>query len=315
MIINDEIISNIYLNLFVNTIFYTLILMIFPVILLAILSLIKIKKETNNNNSLIYMYSFSTGMFLMIGAFGFLREGYNIAQIFTHDPSTGISKEIYRMLVIVGIVGISSLVGFSLVIGGKYLFIKKSKIDLHSEHHNHDHSDHLVSFKDIDNPKAAWLAILMLLSHRIIDGLFIGYSISRIILTKNTFSSSLILLITFTIHMIFEMIIVYFRQIQYGEKKKKAILYNFLTFLLIIPFILIGAFTGVALSQNSLQWIQSGLLIMGGSIIIFTAVFELIPEFIHIKNKDTKTLYKTLIIFSLSIVLTIMILSFHTHIR
>ncbi|KJV91074.1 Uncharacterised protein [Mycoplasmopsis arginini] len=53
---------------------------------------------------------------------------------------------------------------------------------------------------------------------------------------------------------------------------------------------------------------------MGGSIIVFTAIFELVPEFIHIRNKDIKTLYCTLIIFSISIVTTIMLLSFHAHV-
>ncbi|SYV89880.1 Uncharacterised protein [Metamycoplasma alkalescens] len=53
---------------------------------------------------------------------------------------------------------------------------------------------------------------------------------------------------------------------------------------------------------------------MGGSIILFTSVFELIPEFIHIRNKNPKILYLTLITFAFSIVLTIMLLSFHSHI-
>lgn len=310
---NTSFSSNFELILFLNLLVYIPILMALPLIMMGILALIKNKDKTEiKNTSLIYMYAFSTGMFLMIGAFGFLREGYEIAKNFTHGGSAKFGSEINRTLVIVSIIGLSSLIGFTLVIGGRYLFIKKLKIDPHSKHEDHNHSDHLISFKDVDNPKAAWLAILLLLSHRIIDGFFIGYSIFKIISAQNTFSSSLMLLITFTIHILIEMAIVYFRQIQYGEKKSKAILYNFLTFLLIIPFIFLGAFTGRFLNNN-LQWIQSALLIMGGSIIIFTAVFELIPEFIHIRNKDTKTLYRTLIIFGLSIVLTIMLLSFHTH--
>lgn len=316
MIINPEgtwFENNLEMTLFLNLLVYIPILMALPLILMGLLSFAKVKNKPNKSNALIYMYAFSTGMFLMIGAFGFLREGYEVAKIFTHSSSDKFGSEINRTLVIVGIIGLSSLIGFTLVIGGRYLFIKKSKIDPHSSHEDHNHSDHLISFKDIDNPKAAWLAIFMLLSHRIIDGFFIGYSIFKIISSQNTFSSSLMLLITFTIHILIEMAIVYFRQIQYGEKRARAVLYNFLTFLLIIPFIFLGAFTGRFLNDN-LQWIQSGLLIMGGSIIVFTAIFELVPEFIHIRNKDTKTLYRTLIIFSISIVTTIMLLSFHAHV-
>ncbi|MGX9339307.1 hypothetical protein ACT1UH_00950 [Mycoplasma sp. 332] len=305
--------NNIELTIFINILVYIPILMILPLILLGLLSFIKPSEKAKKGNAIIYMYAFSTGMFLMIGAFGFLREGYKIAIDFTHDGPNKFGSEINRTLVTVGILGISALIGFSVVIAGRYLFIRKSKIDPHKSHEEHNHSDHLISFKDIDNPKAAWLAIVMLLSHRIIDGFFIGYSIFKIIFTQNTFSSSLTLLITFTIHILIEVTIIYFRQIQYGEKKGKAVLYNFITFLLIIPFIFLGAFTGRFINDD-LKWIQSSLLIFGGAIIIFTAIFELVPEFIHIRNKDTKTLYRTLIIFAASIVTTIMLLSFHSHV-
>ncbi|PYF43592.1 ZIP family metal transporter [Metamycoplasma alkalescens] len=306
--------GNFYLTLFLNLLVYLLILVALPLILMGFLALVKNKPKTNQkSNSLIYMYAFSTGMFLMIGTFGFMREGFETAKRFTHGEYANFSSEFIRTLVVVAILGISSLIGFMVVIGGRYLFVKSSKVELHKAHEEHSHSDHLISFKDIDNPKAAWLAILMLLSHRIVDGYFIGYAIFKIIWTRNTFSSFLMLLITFTIHILFEIAIVYFRQIQYGEKKSKAILYNFLTFLLIIPFVFLGAFTGRVLSGN-LEWIQASILTMGGSIILFTSVFELIPEFIHIRNKNPKILYLTLITFAFSIVLTIMLLSFHSHI-
>ncbi|AZZ65754.1 hypothetical protein DMC14_003120 [Metamycoplasma phocicerebrale] len=305
--------ANLYLLLFLNLLVYIPILVALPLLLMGLLSLIKTEKIRNNKNFLIYIYAFSTGMFLMLGAFGFLREGYDIAKSYTHGGTFVQSSEIIRTLTVVGIMGISALIGFSLVIGGRYLFIKKAKIDPHTEHEEHNHSDHLISFKDIDNPKAAWLAILLLLSHRVIDGFFIGYTIFKIIVSKNTFSSSLMLLITFTLHILFEISIVYFRQIQYGEKKRKAVMYNFLTFILIIPFIFMGAFFGTFLG-GTLKWIQSGILTMGGAIIVFTSVFELIPEFIHIRNKNTKTLYSTFITFSAAIVITIILLSFHTHV-
>ncbi|ENY68484.1 Hypothetical protein, predicted transmembrane protein [Metamycoplasma auris 15026] len=304
-------IKNGNLSLFLNLVVYISIIVALPLVMLGIFALFKNKpNQSKNGNGLVYMYSFSTGMFLMIGTFGFMREGYEIAKVFTHSYLN--FSEIGRTAVLSAIMGVSCLIGLAIAIGGRYIFIKASKTDPHKEHIEHSHSDHLISFKDIDNPKAAWLAIIMLLSHRIVDGFFIGYAVFRIWYANNTFSSSIVLLITFTIHILIEMAIVYFRQIQYGEKKSKAILYNFLTFLLIIPFIFIGAYSGIVISTN-LSWIQSALLTMGGAIIVFTSVFELVPEFIHIRNKDLKTLYITLSVFALSIAFTIILLSFHTH--
>ncbi|GAA8714341.1 hypothetical protein oki361_15700 [Helicobacter pylori] len=43
-----------------------------------------------------------------------------------------------------------------IVILSKYLIAKKSKnVELHKDHSEHGHSDHIISFNDIDNPKAA----------------------------------------------------------------------------------------------------------------------------------------------------------------
>ncbi|MCV3733621.1 ZIP family metal transporter [Mycoplasma enhydrae] len=316
MIINEKLLgltlkNNFELILFINLIIYILILVALPLVVMGFLALIKPEKIKSNEKSLIYLYAFSTGMFLMLGAFGFLREGYEMAHNFTHSKYFN-QTEMIRTITVMGIMGISSLIGFSIVIGGRYLFVKKSKIDPHSKHEEHNHSDHLISFRDIDNPKAAWLAILMLLSHRIIDGFFIGYTIFKIVAKGNSFSSATLLLVTFTLHILFEIVIVYFRQIQYGEKIGKAVLYNFLTFLAIVPFIFLGAYTGTFLGKR-FEWILSGILVMGGVIVIFTSIFELVPEFIHIRNKDTKVLYKTLITFAAAIILTIMLLALHRH--
>ena len=53
--------------------------------------------------------------------------------------------------------------------------------------------------------------------------------------------------------------------------------------------------------------------ILGGSIIIFMAVIELVPEFIHYRNEGPKVIYTTLIIFAFSIVFTLILLSIHSH--
>ncbi|MBN0970759.1 ZIP family metal transporter [Mycoplasma phocoeninasale] len=308
MFISTDIIPNLYLCIFVNLLIYIAILLVAPTIILGILSSFKMKSSNKGN---IYLYAFSAGMFLMIGSVGFLQEAFtrmkNNHNLFNSDLEFNIWTAI--------IIGLSSLIGLSMVILGRFLFVKivkKSNVNIHNDHAEHSHSDHLISIKDVDNPKAAWLAIIMILSHRIIDGIFIGYSIYSLTLRGIGYRSAIPLLISFNIHIVIEVIIVYYRQIQYGEKKGKAILYNFLTFLLIIPFMFIGAFLGRQFDLT--KWVTPALFAMGGSIIVFMSVFELIPEFIHARNQSSKILYTTFSIFALAIVFTVVLLSFHGHV-
>ncbi|AZG68785.1 ZIP family metal transporter [Mycoplasma struthionis] len=294
-----------YPALAINVLIYICILLGGPLILLFILSLFKFKITKKSN---IYLYAFSTGMFLMIGAVGFLQESYRISSYFLHQIRVA-EKEIPGWTAL--IIGLGAFIGLSIVIIGRYIFVKSKKNHFHANHEEHSHSDHLISFKDIDNPKAGWLAIIMIMSHRIIDGLFLGYSVYSLLTSYTDYTVSIPLIITFNIHILLEVVIIYYRQLQYGEKKWKAILYNFLTFLLIIPFLLIGAFTGKLIDKFG--FVLPSLMAAGGAIIVFMAVFELIPEFIHVINQNAKVLYSTFALFAFAILFTIVLLSFHSH--
>ncbi|WP_369086036.1 ZIP family metal transporter [Metamycoplasma spumans] len=306
MFIIAEKFPNLQIAVLVNVLIYIAIMLGAPTIILGFLSLFKLKPTEKKS---IYLYAFSAGMFLMIGSVGFIRESFTIANNYLHDLKFS-DKIIPSWMAL--IIGVGAAIGLLIVILGRYLFVKSKKIHFHKDHEAHNHSDHLISFKDFDNPKAAWMAIIMLMSHRIIDGLFLGFSVYSLTLTDTSANANIPLIISFNIHILLEVIIVYYRQIQYGEKKRKAILYNFLTFLLIIPFIFIGAFTGKFLLNN--RWLLSSLFAMGGSIIVFMSVFELIPEFIHARNQKPKVLYTTFSIFAASIVFTLILLTFHAHI-
>ncbi|MDC8916072.1 hypothetical protein PR252_03395 [Metamycoplasma hyosynoviae] len=304
---------NLELTVFLNLLIFILILIGIPMIFMGIMSAFKIKPSSKKS---IYLYTFSTGMFLMIGSAGFLKEGYIQLEIWFHKqgPQGGLiltgGNSLYEQLYIALIVGVSTIVGLGIVILGRYLLSDKKKIDLHKEHYEHDHSEHLMSFGDIDNPKAAWTAIIMMLSHRIIDGLILGLSVYQ--MTNNGLNkANVALIVTFNIHIILEAIIVYYRQLQYGFTKKRSILFNFVSLLLIIPIMFIGAFLGKYLDRAG--WVIPAFQVLGGAIIIFMSIFELVPEFIHYRHMDKKGIYITLIIFALSIVFTLILLSFHSH--
>ena len=303
--------GNLELTILVNLLIYILILLSIPLIFMGIISLFKVRVTSKKS---IYLYAFSTGMFLMIGAAGFIKEGYVLLEQWFHDSSTtgGLKytggKPLIEQSYIALIVGLSALIGLGTVILGRFLLTRKK--ELHKDHKEHDHSEHFVSFNDIDNPKEAWTAILMLLSHRLIDGLVLGLSVYQLT-TNGVNKANLALIITFNIHLLLEVVIVYYRQIQYGEKKSKAILFNFITLILIVPIMFLGAFIGKFL--NKVGWLIPSLEILGGSIIVFMAIVELVPEFIHYRNENKKVIYTTLIVFALSIILTLILLSFHTH--
>ena len=306
--------NNFELTIFVNLLIYSLILFSVPLIFMGLLSCFKIKI---NKKATIYMYAFSTGMFLIIGAAGFIKEGYIGLETWFHDSSaiggyqyTGGNVRIEQSFIAI-IVLVTAFLGLGIVILSKYLIAKKSKnVELHKDHAEHGHSDHIISFNDIDNPKAAWVAILMMLSHRIIDGLVLGISVYQ--LTANGISkANLGLIITFNIHLLLEVVLVYYRQLQYGEKKGKAILFNFITLLLIVPIMFIGAFLGKYI--NKVGWLMPSWEIFGGVIIVFMAIVELVPEFIHFRNEDRKTIFTTLTLLALGIIITLIMLSFHTH--
>ncbi|WP_412031707.1 hypothetical protein [Metamycoplasma buccale] len=314
MFINIKTLSgNLELTIFVNLLIYILILLAVPALFLTIISFFKFKISGKKT---IYLYAFSTGMFLIIGSAGFIKEGIILLEQWFHDKGsngglkyTGGSTTLEQTFIAL-IVGISSLIGLTIVILGRYLFVKKSKTEPHEHHSDHAHSDHLITFRDIDNPKAAWMAILMLLSHRIIDGLVLGFSVYQMSGSGYT-NANVALIVTFNLHILLEIVIVYYRQIQYGETKKKAILYSFLTLLLLIPIMFIGAFLGKYIDR--VGWLLPSLQIMGGAVIVFASVIELVPEFIHYRNEGVKTIYGTLITLAVAIIFTLVILSFHTH--
>ncbi|AYK04629.1 ZIP family metal transporter [Metamycoplasma hominis] len=300
--------GNITLATFVNLIIYILILLGVPSLVLGVISIFKLKITDKKN---IYIYAFATGMFLMIGTVGFFKESFDWSNSYLHGLRA--YSETNIPWIQAAIIGLSALLGLILVILGRFIFVKYLKTDVHADHDKHNHSDHLFSIKDFDNPRAAWGAILMLMSHRIIDGLFLGYNVYTLTSIGGTYKANIPLIITFNIHILLEILVVYYRQIQYGEKKSKAILYNFLTFLLIIPFMLIGGLLGQYIEHSKVFWIIPSFLALGGGIITFMSIFELVPEFIHVRNQSPKVLYTSFALFSLGLVLTIVILCFHTH--
>ncbi|QJB70995.1 ZIP family metal transporter [Mycoplasma sp. 1654_15] len=276
-------------------------------VLLVALVKPKIKQITNT-----YLYSLSAGLLLIVATAGLLREAYENAENFAFQQfwATSNTQWIkYSQLWVAILVGSGAILGVCTIFIVRFFFVKHFKKDTHSNHHEHDHDDHIINFKDIDNPRAAWLAIILLLSHRTIDGFILGSIVSKISQGQRLNYG---LIITFVAHILIEILIIYYRQIQYGQKVRKAVIYNLLTTIILIPIITIGAFVYRFLNQAG--WILPIVNASGGAILSFVVVVELVPEFIHLRSGAKKQWYITLIWFVSGIIIASILLSFHAHV-
>ncbi|UWD34104.1 ZIP family metal transporter [Mesomycoplasma molare] len=302
--------GNIDLAILVNLIIYISILLVIPISIVLLIAKIKptIKKSTN-----IYLYALSAGMLLIIGTVGFLRESYEVLERNIHEQAYLAdfleANELNEQFLVLLIVGSGSFIGISSIFVVRYFFVRFFGVsESHQNHDEHGHHDHIVNFADIDNPKSAWLAILLLLSHRTIDGFILGATVAKM---SSGEPLNIGLIVTFNIHIIIEILIVYYRQVQYGQTIKKAVIYNLITTLLLVPIMTIGAFINRFL--NSVWWLLPLINSSGGSILTFVVVIELTPEFIHLRNRTKKEWYLALIAFAIGIIMTLMLLAFHSH--
>ncbi|MBG0730577.1 hypothetical protein [Mycoplasma sp. 'Moose RK'] len=239
----------------------------------------------------------------MVATVGLMQEGFNGAEEFSHK--FGNLEILYKILIIGG----GSIIGLISVFIARYFFLKFfKKRDLHSDHKTHDHGDHIVNFSDVDNPKAAWLAILLLLSHRTIDGFILGSVVSR---TTSGEPINWFLIGTFVAHMLIEVLIIHYRQVQYGQTIKKSVIYNLITTVILVPIIAIGAFANRFFISTG--WLIPFFNISGGAILSFVVIIELVPEFIHLRNSSSSKWYISLVLFSVGIVFALILLTMHEH--
>lgn len=283
----------------VNLLIYAILLIAVPSLIIAIISFIKPKIK---GKSSFYLYAFSSAVFIMVGTVGLLREGFEGAESYSHDLT---KSEGLNQLIMASIIAGGAIIGLTVAILFRYLFVKFSG-EVHKTHDNHSHDDHIFNFSDIDNPKAAWLVICLILSHRTIDGFVLGGTVSKMSIGEPL---NLGLIITFNIHIFVEVLIVYYRQVQFGQTRGKALFYNAITLLAIIPVMFIGAYINKYLS--SIGWLLPLVNASGGSIIAFVGVIELVPEFLHYKKMSSKEWYKLIICYSVGIVFALFVLSFH----
>ncbi|MCT4469360.1 ZIP family metal transporter [Mycoplasma sp. HS2188] len=281
----------------------------------------------------IYLYSFITGMFIILGSFGYLREAIEITSRGSGLKGNNIPTSniyLYNILIIVGgsLLGIISAFTIKYIV---YATIKrkynlKNSIFVHTHEaghhhgeleHQHTHGDHIWNNNDLAEvetkqykKKNKWTALILLLGHRIPEGLLIGISLFNLIHNQNVSAVSIAFFISFVMHTIPEEIVFYYRQREMGIKPIYAVLNSIAGLSLIIPFIFIGVFGAEFLEK--IPALKAFIMATVGSVMVFTAMVEFLPEFYH-NNLEKKKWFITLLMFFLGIIFTIFVLSFHTH--
>lgn len=269
--------------------------------------ILPILKPTISKKTTMYLYAFSSGFFIILAIFGFYAEAkeelttYLEALHYNQGAIWGIN---------IGIIGGGSFLVLSLSILIKFLIGRKVSIkEENALESHHDHANLIYNINDV-NPKSKALAILLLLSHRIPGGLIIGFLIANIQKNNQVSVVDIVFLVTFILHIIPEELVLYYRQMEMGINKWRAAFNSFLGTFLLVPFILIGAYSSDFFINNVI--LISFLKVCVGSLILFSALVEFIPEFLHNKM-DAKTWYVTISLLILGIVFGLILFSIHSH--
>lgn len=268
-----------------------------PIIFGIILPLFK---PTIKKKSYIYLYSLSSGFILVLGLFGLITQ-----------PLMEYSNVAHKSKWVTFGIGVGgSIVGMVIAFAIRHLLHNEKNSDLHKDHkQRHNHEDYIFNIKEIQCKKEKSTMIILLLLHKLPAGLTLGLGAALSIQNGNKILGfgALAALI---LHMLPELLTIYYRQIEMGVNKWKAMLNLILMQLILIPFIFIGTALGESLNNN--KWFITFILTIAGAILVFTAIVEMIPEFIDQDFTHNKW-HKTIILFIIGFVLAIGILLVHHH--
>lgn len=250
-----------------------------------------------------YLYSFTSGVTIILATFGFLRESYHLLETyFVTNQINNLEKISLIISIIIGGILISAFI---------YIIIEliSSKRLRKAANCSHKHVEHILHLTNDHKGLNASVAIVALLLHKVTDGLSLGFLIS---VNNQLFTFDNIgLIISFLIHMLPILIISNFFQLDLKIKKFKIIINTFLISLFMVVFTFLGTFIGYFTIY--IYWILPLLFSISGGILLFMSIIELVPEFIKNKNTQTKSWYITITFFISGIILSLFLSLIHTH--
>ncbi|WP_426461519.1 ZIP family metal transporter [Mycoplasma hafezii] len=318
-----------------------LIVVIFLLVLLAIpvgiSVLFPLFKSKLNHRTKVYLYAFSTGFFIVLSTFGFLREALEQAgEATAHSNYSEWGKYGYNIAVVFGGLVGGILFSFTLKfaisyrINKKLLHSKKLSLFIHDhshehggEGHVHEHPAHIFSQEDsIElaeealaekiSGKMKIIALALLLTHRIPEGFLIGYNLSLTVNGQEAAVTNLTLayFISLILHMIPEELVFYYRLREAGYGRWNSLLISTIMDMLFLPFMLIGMFAGTSIASN--PGAQGALMAIIAGIFLFTSLVEFFPEFYHVEMSKKRWM-ATIIALFIGVAFAVFVLCFHSH--
>lgn len=297
------------LNTFINILILLALGIGVPTLCVGVLSLFKIKI---NKNVQTYLYAFTAGLIIILGTVGFIAEAINHAKEQFSTTSHG-ALSVIDTLKVVGVVVGGGIIGVLIVILSRYIFTisNSKKGDFHVRHHDHNHADFLYNASDIDNKTNKWLPIILLLGHRLVDGIVLGFM-------ANTANNAIAqfdnwgMIIVFVIHLIPTSIIIYLIQLDIQNNQRfKSFLITTGILALMIPFTIMGGFLINVI--ESIWWLMPLLYSISGSLMTLAGILEIIPEFIHYRNASIKQWIYTTSWLGIGITLATLLITIHSH--
>ena len=209
-----------------------------------------------------FIYAFLSGFILIIGTLGLFGEfkdhifgdegHFNFA---THGHKVGV------IFIVIALVVSSFIIAISLILSGK-LIIKLIGRKYHKEPVKIYQANKL-------------LAIAFVLLHRIPASITIGFLV-------NELHEDASLLVVLILHIIPEVMLVYYRMIDLGYSKLKAFTLSFLIKIIFFPLIILG--TAINQAVSAIWWIQPLLFGSVAVILTYSVITELMPEFMNYMN-------------------------------
>ncbi|UUD35839.1 ZIP family metal transporter [Mycoplasmopsis citelli] len=320
---------------FIIVLLFLGILLFIPIIISVLFPFVK---QQLNARSKVYLYAFTTGFFIVMSTFGFMRESLEISSIYSDAliPSNWTNRSLYiygyNILLVGGGVFFGVVLAYfikfviSYRINTKLLASKKMQVFVHEhsdEHggvHTHEHPTHIFNAQDnavvIENTltdkveaKLKVIALVLLLTHRIPEGLLLGYNIN-LLLQGQSNSLSLVFIFSLILHLIPEEIVFYYRLRDSGFSKWTSLFISVFGLFLFLPFMLIGVYSGNFI--DSAWEMKSFIFATIGGIFLFTSLVEFFPEFYHYKMSK-KRWFKVIWTLFLGVIFAVVLLSIHTH--
>ncbi|MCK5867077.1 MAG: hypothetical protein KAG14_01630 [Mycoplasmataceae bacterium] len=280
--------------------------LLLAVLLILYVFKIKIKKERMK-----YVFAFSSGFLLVTAIIGqWVVARHELSEHWVTKPNAG--ETIISISVVVSGIIIGTL--FAYILKKKTIHSHMGELQTHDDKTISNHPTAINTqaeiIKESAKHKHKTPVIYMILAHRMPAGILMGILLVNL---NGNGTYSLGALVAFIIHIIPEVVIVYYSRIEAGYSRKQAFIFSVFAQLFVIPFVFIGIVLSNYIGPSSQYafWIIPLMLSMAGIVMVWAAIFELAPAFIEIK--DNKSTYKLIITFMIGLTASLIIQFLHAH--